>query len=444
MQQQPWMAMAWRELGVREAAGSADNPRVVAYFRDVGHDEIRNDEIAWCAAFVGACLERAGVPSTRALNARSYLDWGMPVAEPALGAIAVLRRTSDPALGHVGFLVGSTDESLILLGGNQGDGVTVSAFDASSLLGFRLPRPTTPAAGSLAPSDDTGFEAALTHVLEMEGGYTDDPHDPGGPTNLGITLAEWARHRKVAVAADTVEGLKGELRSLSRDAARALYLANYWRPSLAPELPPGLSLMHFDASVNHGLGRSSRILQEALAVTVDGEIGPETLGAAREARDPLAVLERYAEIRRRTYRALPHFWRFGRGWLRRVDTTLTRARSRSDQAKPSSPVVKPKETAAMTTETQHPNIPAQTDDTTKWWGQSMTIWGVLLTTVTTVLPTVGPLIGLDISSELARQLGDGVVRVIQSTGGLAGTVMAILGRVRATAPLERRMMQMRV
>ncbi len=89
-------------------------------------------------------------------------------------------------------------------------------------------------------------------------------------------------------------------------------------------------------------------------------------------------------------------------------------------------------------------VPVPVDDATKWWGQSMTIWGVLLTTVTTVLPTIGPLIGLDLSAELSRQLGDGIVRVVQSIGGLAGTVLAILGRARASAPLERRMMQVRV
>ena len=66
-----WLACAWDELGQREIDGSADNPRILAYFRAVGQDGILHDEVPWCAAFVGACLERAGNASTRSLMARS-------------------------------------------------------------------------------------------------------------------------------------------------------------------------------------------------------------------------------------------------------------------------------------------------------------------------------------------------------------------------------------
>ena len=59
--------------------------------------QVDNDEIAWCAAFLGSCLERAGIASTRSLLARSYLAWGEPLGDPHYGAIAVLSRTSDPA-----------------------------------------------------------------------------------------------------------------------------------------------------------------------------------------------------------------------------------------------------------------------------------------------------------------------------------------------------------
>ena len=55
-----WMGEAWAELGQREVAGDGDNARILALFRAVGHDEVRHDEVAWCAAFVGATLERAG------------------------------------------------------------------------------------------------------------------------------------------------------------------------------------------------------------------------------------------------------------------------------------------------------------------------------------------------------------------------------------------------
>src|SRR5262245_39000280 len=106
MTQPPWLELAWGDLGVAETPGPTHNARVVAYFAAVGHPEVTSDETAWCAAFLGACLERAGVHSTRSLAARSYLGWGEPISEFRSGAVAVLSRTPDPALGHVGFLVG--------------------------------------------------------------------------------------------------------------------------------------------------------------------------------------------------------------------------------------------------------------------------------------------------------------------------------------------------
>ena len=60
MDQPPWLAAAWAELGQREVRGSADNARISALFRDAGQTAALHDEVAWCAAFVGACLERAG------------------------------------------------------------------------------------------------------------------------------------------------------------------------------------------------------------------------------------------------------------------------------------------------------------------------------------------------------------------------------------------------
>ena len=68
----------------------------------------------------------------------------------------------------------------------------------------------------------------------------------------------------------------------------------------------------------------------------------------------------------------------------------------------------------------------------------MTIWGVVVTTLSTVLPALGPVLGLNITAELIRQLGDNVVIFGQAAGGLIGTVMAIYGRMRTTTPLERR------
>ena len=78
--------------------------------------------------------------------------------------------------------------------------------------------------------------------------------------------------------------------------------------------------------------------------------------------------------------------------------------------------------------------PAASPDT-KWWGHSMTVWGIVMTTLSAVLPTIGPLLGLNVTAELVQQLGDQIVAVVQALGALVGTVLTIYGRVRANLPL---------
>src|SRR5262245_44970685 len=163
-------------------------------------------------------------------------------------------------------------------------------------------------------TDDALFSLALAHVLAMEGGYTEDPYDAGGPTNFGITLADFARDKGVAVTAENFPHLREELKVLPPATAAGIYRNRYWEPARCPELPPPLAFFHFDAAVNQGVGAAARMLQEALGVLVDGLVGPVTL--AKAAAEPAAAaLARYAEIRRRHYRSLATFWRFANGWL---------------------------------------------------------------------------------------------------------------------------------
>jgi hypothetical protein len=162
-------------------------------------------------------------------------------------------------------------------------------------------------------------------------------------------------------------------------------------------------------------------------------------------------VRRVAPTCRRRYRALAHFWRFGKGWLRRVDVTLARASARSaapqQRAAPSTSTSHRTSTPAQEMQpmpadrtTDFPSIPATLDEPasdTKWWGQSMTIWGALLTAMSTVLPLLGPILGLDLTPELIQRLGQDVVLLFQALGGVIGTVLTILGRMRATTLLER-------
>ena len=147
--------MAKAEVGTVEWA-NGNNPKVVAYFKDSGNPGVMDDETAWCAAFVGAMLRRAGVKSTGALNARSYLDWGTPVdRKNALpGDVVIFKRGSSSWQGHVAFFVKDRGALIDVLGGNQSNAVNVKGYQAAALLGIRRPPKATakPAAPPKRPA----------------------------------------------------------------------------------------------------------------------------------------------------------------------------------------------------------------------------------------------------------------------------------------------------
>jgi uncharacterized protein (TIGR02594 family) len=436
MDQPAWLDEAWREFGQAERKGAASNPRIVKLYKDAGHGKVDHDGVAWCAAFLGACLERAGQRGTRSLMARSYMQWGQALDAPRTGAVAVLDRTSNPALGHVGFIVGETDTALLLLGGNQGDAVSVAQFPKSRLLAVRWPATAEPsdeaeaAPGAGPPS--RLFARALAHVLEMEGGFSNDPYDPGGPTNKGITLAVYAAWKRVALDASSAPALIEDLKAISGEDLRAIYEQRYWLKAGCPDLPAALAVMQFDTAVNHGPGTAVRILQETVGTAADGEIGPQTRAAI--ARMPVQnALEHYAENRRDRYRAMPHFWRFGRGWLARVDKTLALATAIAAETSPSSSDSKGQQT--MNEIVEQPG---------KWWGGSLTIWGAVTTGLAAIVPVLGPLFGLDVTGDLVRELGQQLVASAQAVVALIGTLMTVVGRARATQPIERRPVSLRL
>ena len=137
MAELPWIKEARRFIGEREIKGPKHNPLIVQWWKDIKRGGIRDDETPWCAAFTGAMLEHVGIRSTRFESAKSYLDWGIELKEPAYGCVVVFTRTGG---GHVGFVVGRDEKgNLLVLGGNQGDAVSVAAFSVSRVSGYRWP-----------------------------------------------------------------------------------------------------------------------------------------------------------------------------------------------------------------------------------------------------------------------------------------------------------------
>lgn len=133
----PWMVVAESLIGIKEVRGARHNPEILQMWRDIKRGGIKTDEVPWCAAFVGACLERSGIESTRFEGARSYVSWGQRLAEPVAGCVVVFSRDGG---GHVGFVVGQDKAgNLLVLGGNQSDAVNIRAFPRSRVTAYRWP-----------------------------------------------------------------------------------------------------------------------------------------------------------------------------------------------------------------------------------------------------------------------------------------------------------------
>ncbi len=157
------------------------------------------------------------------------------------------------------------------------------------------------------------FAACLAFTLAQEGGNVDDPYDPGGATNMGITLATYR-----AWDHDPALG-PANVQAMTEQTAAAIYGALYWNALQGPSLPPGVDLSAFDFGVNAGTRRSAELLQEAVGCDpVDGCVGPETLRATLKA-DAAAVIDGLAERQAAFYRGLAEFDRYGQGWLDRTE-----------------------------------------------------------------------------------------------------------------------------
>ncbi len=139
-----WLDAAKASLGVSEIKGKASNPAILAMYAKVGHDEIVDEEVAWCAAFAGACLSDVGMaipPKENNLMARSYLRYGTKLDAPKPGAIVVKARGKAP-FGHVGIVEEvNEDGTFTVIAGNSSNKVKRETWKADDPLpnGIRWP-----------------------------------------------------------------------------------------------------------------------------------------------------------------------------------------------------------------------------------------------------------------------------------------------------------------
>jgi len=154
------------------------------------------------------------------------------------------------------------------------------------------------------------FEQCIALVLREEGGFVNNPHDPGGMTNMGVTKASWEMYVQHPVTED-------EMRKLTLADVIPFYRTNYWDTIRGDSLPDGIDYAVFDMAVNSGVGRAAKTLQAVLGVKADGSIGPATI-AACEAANARDVTTQFCEKRLAFLQGLPTWNTFGKGWGSRV------------------------------------------------------------------------------------------------------------------------------
>ena len=155
------------------------------------------------------------------------------------------------------------------------------------------------------------YDEALRRLLLHEGGYCNHPQDPGGPTNFGITIADYRKYIKPGAGADDV-------RAMRLEEAKAIYRSKYWRALRCDELPAGVDDTVFDYGVNSGVGRSGKVLRRGLGMPDDTWTVTDEVLREVARRDPKAVIAAINYERLRFLESLPTWQVFGTGWSQRV------------------------------------------------------------------------------------------------------------------------------
>ena len=148
------------------------------------------------------------------------------------------------------------------------------------------------------------FDKAFQIIIGHEGGYVNDPRDPGGETRYGISKRAYPNE---------------DIKNLTLDRAKFLYKRDYWDAVEAESIPGAARLMVFDCAVNCGLTAARKLLQRAVGTKDDGIIGPKTRAAISTTTDlPMKFAGEWLTY----YTNLPGWPTYGKGWTRRVANDL--------------------------------------------------------------------------------------------------------------------------
>jgi uncharacterized protein (TIGR02594 family) len=145
MTEQKWIEEARKHIGQKEVAGVESNSWIKSiwfklkggawFWTAYGEDD---SKLPWCGAFAALCVQEAGIaPPKEYASAKAWLGWGVDMINPAYGCVVIFTRTGG---GHVGFVVGiDAAGRLMVLGGNQGDAVSIAPFARIRAAGYRWP-----------------------------------------------------------------------------------------------------------------------------------------------------------------------------------------------------------------------------------------------------------------------------------------------------------------
>ncbi len=157
------------------------------------------------------------------------------------------------------------------------------------------------------------FDAAFEGVIGVEGGYVNNPSDPGGETKYGISKRAFPNE---------------DIKNLTLERAKELYRQEYWTPLKTDQMPAPLAFELFDFAVNSGPRTAVTCLQELVGAKQDGSVGPQTLlciAHAVQTTSATAVCRDYMAARMRYLRSLPTWHTFERGWTARLATVESKA-----------------------------------------------------------------------------------------------------------------------
>ena len=251
---------------------------------------------------------------------------------------------------------------------------------------------------------DRNFPRALSLVLKSEGGWSDNPADPGGATMKGVTLTNFRRFVKPGAT-------KADLRKITDEQVATVYRRFYWDAVAGAELPGGVDFAVFDFAVNSGPARAAKYLQAIVGEKQDGKIGPATLAAVRKTMRA-TVINDLCDKRMAFLKSLKTWKTFGRGWTARVSSVRTEALKMAARPDEDPPVIKevPVE-VKVPVPVETPVVPASVGKTvkshTRNWG-----WGGIASG--------------GVGAAITSALGDWKIVALFAGIGIAGAVVAFI------------------